>query len=70
MAKHSNSNNPLFREVRELEAKCLEAGKIKKGDIKTSEEMRATAWNIYLGSRKGYLTFLLAPGERQKNRGA
>ena len=59
MAKRNTSNNPLFCEIRELEAKCLEAGKIKKDDIKTSEEMRTTAWNIYLGSRKGYLTFLL-----------
>lgn len=59
MAKHNTSNNPLFCEVRELEAQCLEAGKIKKDDIKTSEEMRAEAWNTYLGSRRGYLAFLL-----------
>ena len=35
MAKRNTSNNPLFREIRELEAKCLTAGKIKKDDIKT-----------------------------------
>ena len=59
MEKRNTSNNLLFMEIRKLEAKCLAAGKITKDDIKTSDEMRTAAWNIYLESRNVYLTFLL-----------
>lgn len=55
MAKRNTSNNPIFREIRELEEKALKAGIIGKDDIKTSEEMREEAWERYLIGRMEWL---------------
>lgn len=55
MAKRNTSNNPLFREIRELEEKALKAGIIGKDDIKTSEEMREEEWECYLIGRMEWL---------------
>lgn len=55
MKRRNPSNNPVFREIRELEQKALEAGILKQSDIKTSEAMRKEAWSIYLGTRKSFL---------------
>lgn len=55
MAKRNTSNNPIFREIRELEEKALKAGIIGKDDIKTSEEMREEAWECYLIGRMEWL---------------
>lgn len=55
----NTSNNPIFCEIRELEAKCIRAGKIKIADIKTSNEMRDSAWRIYLANYKAHLEALL-----------
>ena len=52
MAKRNTSNNPLFKEIRELEQKALAAGILKQSDIKTSEAMREDAWKVYLKNRK------------------
>ena len=41
--KRNTSNNPLFREIRELETKALKAGIIEEYEIKTSAEMREEA---------------------------
>lgn len=43
MKKRNPSNNPVFREIRELEQKALEA-------------MRKEAWSIYLATRKSFLS--------------
>lgn len=56
MKKRNPSNNPIFREIRELEQKALEAGILKQSDIKTSEAMRKEAWSIYLATRKSFLS--------------
>lgn len=56
MAKRNTGNNPLFKEIRELEQKALAAGILKQSDIKTSEAMRKEAWSIYLGTRKSFLS--------------
>jgi hypothetical protein len=55
MAKRNTSNNPLFRQIRELEEKALKAGIIEKNDIKTSEAMREEAWECYLIGRLEWL---------------
>ena len=55
MAKRNTSNNPLFRQIRELEEKALKAGIIGKDDIKTSEAMREEAWEYYLIGRIEWL---------------
>ena len=49
----NTSNNPLFCDIRELEAKCIRAGN------KTSNEMRDSAWRIYLANYKAHLEALL-----------
>lgn len=59
MAKRNTSNNPLFREIRELEEKALKAGIIEKGDIKTSEAMREEAWECFLISRREWLESMI-----------
>ena len=56
MKKRNPSNNPIFREIRELEQKALAAGILKQSDIKTSEAMRKEAWSIYLATRKSFLS--------------
>lgn len=56
MAKMNTSNNPLFREIRELEEKALKAGIIGKDDIRTSAVMREEAWTDYLIRRGEKLT--------------
>lgn len=56
MAKRNTSNNPLFKEIRELEQKALAAGILKQSDIKTSEAMREDAWKVYLKNRKFFLS--------------
>ena len=56
MAKRNTSNNPLFKEIRELEQKALAAGILKQSDIKTSEAMRKEAWKVYLKNRKAFLS--------------
>lgn len=56
MKRRNPSNNPVFREIRELEQKALEAGILKQSDIKTSEAMRKEAWSIYLATRKSSLS--------------
>lgn len=68
MAKRNTSNNPLFREMRELEAKCLAAGAIEDWEIKTSGEMRREAWECYLVGRIGYLEKTLE-GQQYKGGG-
>ena len=55
MKKRNTSNNPLFRKIRELEEKALEAGIIEKAQIKTSEAMREEAWECYLVGRVEWL---------------
>ena len=64
MKKRNTSNNPIFREIRELEQRALEAGVIQQKDIKTSEAMREKAWSIYLTTRKSFLTSLLKGGAK------
>ena len=59
MKKRNTSNNPLFRKIRELEEKALEAGIIEKAQIKTSEAMREEAWECYLVSRMEWLESML-----------
>lgn len=56
MKKRNPSNNPIFREIRELEQKALAVGILKQSDIKTSEAMREEAWSIYLATRKSSLS--------------
>ena len=46
MKKRNTSNNPLFKEIRELEQKALAVGILKQSDIKTSEAMREEAWKV------------------------
>lgn len=59
MAKRNTSNNPLFREIRELEERALKAGIIEKDDIKTSEAMREEAWECYLVGRAEWLESMI-----------
>ena len=56
MKKRNPSNNPIFREIRELEQKALAVGILKQSDIKTSEAMREEAWKVYLKNRKTFLS--------------
>ena len=63
MKKRNTSNNPLFRKIRELEEKALEAGIIEKAQIKTSEAMREEAWECYLVSRMEWLESMLKDKE-------
>ena len=55
MAKRNTSNNPLFRQIRELEEKALKAGIIEPYEIHTSTEMREEAWECYLYSKLEFL---------------
>ena len=41
MAKRNTGNNPIFKEIRELEQKALAVGILKQSDIKTSEAKRS-----------------------------
>lgn len=59
MKKRNTSNNPLFRKIRELEEKAIEAGIIEKAQIKTSEAMREEAWECYLVSRMEWLESMI-----------
>lgn len=59
MAKRNTSNNPLFREIRELEEKALKAGIIENYEIKTSEAMREEAWECFLISRLEWLESMI-----------
>ena len=59
MKKRNTSNNPLFRKIRELEEKAIEAGIIEKSNVKTSEAMREEAWECYLVSRMEWLESML-----------
>lgn len=63
MAKKNTSNNPLFREIRELEQRALQAGIFEHYKIKTSEAMRKEAWECYLISRKKWLLGLISDHE-------
>lgn len=63
MKKRNTSNNPLFRKIRELEEKALEAGIIEKSDVKTSEAMREEAWECYLVSRMEWLESMIKDKE-------
>lgn len=63
MKKRNTSNNPLFRKIRELEEKAIEAGIIEKSDVKTSEAMREEAWECYLVGRKNWLESMLKDKE-------
>jgi hypothetical protein len=63
MKKRNTSNNPLFRKIRELEEKALEAGIIEKAQIKTSEAMREEAWECYLVSRMEWLESMIEDKE-------
>ena len=63
MKKRNTSNNPLFRKIRELEEKALEAGIIEKAQIKTSEAMREEAWVCYLVSRMKWLESMIKDKE-------
>lgn len=63
MKKRNTSNNPLFRKIRELEEKAIEAGIIKKSDVKTSEAMREEAWECYLVGRMEWLESMLKDKE-------
>lgn len=63
MKKRNTSNNPLFRKIRELEEKALEAGIIEKAQIKTSEAMREEAWGCYLVSRMEWLESMIKDKE-------
>lgn len=56
MKKRTSSNNPIFREIRELEQKALAVGILKQSDIKTSGAMREEAWEVYLKNRKAFLS--------------
>lgn len=59
MKKRNTSNNPLFRKIRELEEKAIEAGIIEKSDVKTSEAMREEAWECYVVGRMNWLESML-----------
>lgn len=63
MKKLNTSNNPLFRKIRELEEKAIEAGIIEKAQIKTSEAMREEAWECYLVSRMEWLESMIKDKE-------
>ena len=63
MKKRNTSNNPLFRKIRELEEKAIEAGIIEKSNVKTSEDMREEAWECYLVSRMEWLESMLKDKE-------
>ena len=63
MKKRNTSNNPLFRKIRELEEKALEAEIIEKAQIKTSEAMREEAWKCYLVSRMEWLESMIKDKE-------
>lgn len=63
MKKRNTSSNPLFRKIRELEEKALEAGIIEKAQIKTSEAMREEAWECYLVGRMNWLESMLKDKE-------
>lgn len=63
MKKRNTSNNPLFRKIRELEEKALEAGIIEKAQIKTSEAMREEAWECYLVSRMEWFESMIKDKE-------
>lgn len=63
MKKRNTSNNPLFRKIRELEEKAIEAGIIEKSDVKTSEAMREEAWECYLVGRMEWLESMLKDKE-------
>lgn len=63
MKKRNTSNNPLFRKIRELEEKAVEAGIIEKSQVKTSEAMREEAWECYLVGRMGWLKSMLKDKE-------
>lgn len=63
MKKRNTSNNPLFRKIRELEEKAVEAGIIEKSQVKTSEAMREEAWECYLVSRMEWLESMLKDKE-------
>lgn len=63
MKKRNTSNNPLFRKIRELEEKAIEAGIIEKSDVKTSEAMREEAWECYLVGRMNWLESMLKDKE-------
>ncbi len=63
MKKRNTSNNPLFRKIRELEEKAIEAGIIEKSNVKTSEAMREEAWECYLVSRMEWLESMLKDKE-------
>ena len=63
MKKRNTSNKPLFRKIRELEEKALEAGIIEKAQIKTSEAMREEAWECYLVSRMEWLESMIKDKE-------
>ena len=63
MKKRNTSNNPLFRQIRELEEKALKAGIIGKDDIKTSEAMREEAWECYLVGHMKWLESMLKDKE-------
>lgn len=63
MKKRNTSNNPLFRKIRELEEKALEAGIIERAQIKTSEAMREEAWECYLVSRMEWLESMIKDKE-------
>lgn len=63
MKKRNTSNNPLFRKIRELEEKAVEAGIIEKSQVKTSEAMREEAWECYLVGRMEWLESMLKDKE-------
>lgn len=63
MKKRNTSNNPLFRKIRELEEKAIEAGIIEKSNVKTSEAMREEAWECYLVSRMEWLESMIKDKE-------
>ena len=63
MKKLNTSNNPLFRKIRELEEKAIEAGIIEKSDVKTSEAMREEVWECYLVGRMEWLESMIKDKE-------
>ena len=63
MKKRNTSNKPLFRKIRELEEKAIEAGIIEKSQVKTSEAMREEAWECYLVGRMEWLESMLKDKE-------
>ena len=63
MKKRNSSKNPLFRKIRELEEKAIEAGIIEKSNVKTSEAMREEAWECYLVGRMEWLESMLKDKE-------